>query len=288
MSVGCRYGRVLGRVPTTADSAVNPSERHPVTQTAEPTSRSARQRQILDHVLEAGSASAAELVTLTGRSLMTVHRDLEDLASRGLLRKFHGGVSALPTSVFESSSDFRMQRRTEAKATLARAAVDLIEPGMSVMLDDSTTVLALARILGDLGPLTVLTNYRQAVEVLIDAADIRLIAIGGQYSRTHDSFIGPSDQTGLDTYAVDIVFQSTSTMDDRMTYHQEQDVVAMKRVMLRAGTRRVLMMDGSKVGQTSLHRYVAIGDFTDVILTDDVEPSLVERIGEQTDVILAG
>ncbi len=250
-------------------------------------SRQSRQRQILDHVLEAGTASAAELAALTGRSLMTVHRDLDDLAGRGLVRKYHGGVSALPTSVFESSSDFRMQRRTESKAALARQAITFIEPGMSVMLDDSTTVLALARLLDRVGPLTVLTNYRQAVELLIDVTDIRLIVIGGQYSRTHDSFIGPSDQTGLDTYAVDIVFQSTSTMDDRMTYHQEQEVVTMKRVMLRAGARRVLMMDGSKVGQTSLHRYVAVEEFTDVILTDDVDQDLVARIGEHTTVLVA-
>jgi DeoR/GlpR family transcriptional regulator of sugar metabolism len=254
---------------------------------AESMSRQSRQRRILDHVLEAGTASAAELATLTGRSLMTVHRDLDDLSGRGLVRKYHGGVSALPTSVFESSSDFRMQRRTDAKAALARQAVTFIEPGMSVMLDDSTTVLALARLLDRVGPLTVLTNYRQVMELLIDIADIRLIAIGGQYSRTHDSFIGPSDQTGLDSYAVDIVFQSTSTMDDRMTYHQEQDVVTMKRVMLRAGARRVLMMDGSKVGQTSLHRYVAVEEFTDVILTDDVDAELLAKIGEHTSVTIA-
>lgn len=252
-----------------------------------PASRVDRQRQILDHVLGAGSATAADLAELTGRSVMTVHRDLDDLAGRGLLRRFHGGVSALPTSVFESSSDFRMQRRTAAKDALARKALEFVEPGMSVMLDDSTTVLALARLLGDVGPITVLTNYRQAIELLVDATDVRLIVVGGQYSRTHDSFIGPPDQTGLDAYAVDVVFQSTSTMDQTMTYHQERDIVAMKRVMLQAGSRRVLMMDGSKVGQTSLHRYVAVDRFTDVILTDDVEDAVVERLREQATVHLA-
>lgn len=252
-----------------------------------PSGRSARQREILDHVLAAGTASAAELAALTGRSTMTVHRDLDDLAARGLLRRFHGGVSALPTSVFESSSDFRMQRHPEAKEALARVAVGFVEPGMSVMLDDSTTVLALARLLRDVGPLTVLTNYRQVVELLIDAPDVRLIVIGGLYSRTHDSFIGPPDQTGLDSYAVDVVFQSTSTMDARTTYHQEQDVVSMKRPMLAAGTRRVLMMDATKVGQTSLHRYAAVSEFTDVILTDDVDPQLAAAVAEVTALHLA-
>lgn len=249
--------------------------------------RAERQRQILDHVLSAGSANAAELAELTGRSIMTVHRDLEELASRGLVRKFHGGVSALPTSAFESSSDFRLQRNVEAKAALARTAIDFVEPGMSVMMDDSTTVLALARLLLDVTPLTVVTNYRQILELVGDVSEIQLIMTGGTYSRTHDSFIAPPDQTNLDAYAVDIAFQSTSTMDSRMTYHQEQDVVSMKRVQLRSGRRRVLMMDGTKVGHTSLHRFVSVSDFTDVILTDDVAPDVVEAVAEHATVHIA-
>lgn len=258
-----------------------------MTSTQNSISRSARQRIILDHVLQAGSATAAELMDLTGRSAMTVHRDLEDLASRNLVRKFHGGVSALPTSVFESSSDFRLLRRAEAKTALAKTALSFIEPGMSVMLDDSTTVLALAGLLPSVAPLTVVTNYCQVLSTLRDSSDIRLIMIGGAYSRTHDSFIGPPDQTNLEAYAVDIAFQSTSTMDERMTYHQEQDIVSMKRTMLQSGRRRVLLMDGSKVGHTSLHRYLPISAFTDVILTDDVPATIRERIADHSTVHVA-
>ena len=250
--------------------------------------RQERQREILDFVLQAGTVSAAELAARFGRSLMTIHRDLEDLASRGLLRKFHGGVSALPTSFFESSSDFRLQRNIEAKEALATKAIAFIEPGMSVMLDDSTTVLSLARLLSGVGPLTVLTNYRRAIELFIDSEDINLIVIGGLYSKTHDSFIGAPSQTGLDSYAVDVVFQSTSTMDATMTYHQEQDVVLMKRNMLKAGSRRVLMMDSSKVGHTSLHRFAPVAEFTDLVLSTGVEPELMSKIRESTTVHIAG
>lgn len=250
-------------------------------------SRVARQRVILDHVMATGTASAADLVDLTGKSLMTVHRDLDDLVSRGLVRKFHGGVSALPTSVFESSSDFRLQRNTAAKEALARVAASFVEPGNSVMLDDSTTVFALARVISDVSPLTVLTNYRQTLELMKDVPDIKLIMIGGQYSRTHDSFIGPPDQTNIEAYAVDVAFQSTSTMDTRMTYHQEQEIVSMKRAQLRAGRRRILLMDATKVGSTSLHRYVPVADFTDVVLTEDVPGSTVDAIAEVTRVHIA-
>lgn len=246
--------------------------------TASNRDRDLRRRAIIDFVLTKGQATASELTEVTGKSLMTVHRDLDELASRGLVRKFHGGVSALPTSMFESSSEFRKQRNTEAKANLAVVAVQLVEPGMSILLDDSSTVLELAKLLPQKAPLTVLTNYREAIDVLVEAEDIRVIAIGGTYSKTHNSFVGSPHLTGLDSYAVDIVFQSTSTMDRNMTYHQEEDLVLMKRAMLDAGTRKVLMMDSSKVGRTSLHQFVPIHAFTDVILTKDVSRSLFSDV----------
>jgi DeoR/GlpR family transcriptional regulator of sugar metabolism len=249
--------------------------------------RIGRQRQIIEHVVGSGFASAADLAALTGVSLMTVQRDIDDLAGRGILRKVHGGVSALPSTVFEASSEIRMQLQPQAKTALALKALEFIEAGMSVMLDDSTTVFALARQLNKIGPLTVITNYRQSIELFRENDDIRLIVTGGQYSRTHDSFIGLPNDASFSSYAVDVVFQSTSTMGTEMTYHQEQDVVHMKRAMLKAGTRRVLMMDGTKIGRTSLHHYVPVSEFTDVIFTDDVPADFVSAVAQHTKVHIA-
>jgi len=131
-------------------------------------SRTNRQREILDHVLIQGTVAYAELVNLTGKSLMTIHRDVDDLVARGLLRKFHGGVSALPTSVFESSSEFRLLRNVEKKVSLAKKAIEFIDPGMSILLDDSTSSHALAKLLVDFGPLTIVTNYLPNINILIN------------------------------------------------------------------------------------------------------------------------
>lgn len=180
-----------------------------------------------------------------------------------------------------------MQMQPEAKAALARKAAEFVEAGMSVMLDDSTTVFALARLLNGIGPLTVITNYRQAIELFRENDDIRLIVTGGQYSRTHDSFIGLPSEGSVSSYAVDAVFQSTSTMTTEMTYHQEQDVVHMKRAMLKAGTRRFLLMDGTKIGRTSLHLYVPVSDFTDVVFTEDVPSEFRDAVEEHARVHVA-
>ena len=249
--------------------------------------RSQRQQKIVDLVVSSGSASANDLCALTGVSLMTVHRDLDDLVSRGLLRKYHGGVSALPSTVFESSSDFRLHTHTREKDALATLALPLVTPGMSVMLDDSTTALALARLLPDVGPFTVVTNYRQVEETLREAPDIRLIGLGGEYSRTHDSYLGLPCQEMVSSFSVDIVFLSTSAMNAHMTYHQEQEIVLVKRAMLATATTKVLMMDASKVGRAALHRFAPVSDFDHVLLAGEFDPDLVESMREYTDVRLA-
>ena len=255
---------------------------------SEPTNaRALRQRTLLAYVLKVGSVASAELADIAKCSLMTIHRDLDELANQGLVRKFHGGVSALPTSVFESTSAFRMRRNSESKEKIAREAIKFIEPGMSVMLDDSTTALALARLLSDFGPITVITNFRPIIEILSDSPDVQLIILGGIYSRTHDSFIGIPNMTGIENYAVDAVFLSTSTMHEGVTYHQEHNVVLMKRAMLQTGNRKFLLLDESKVGRTSLNRFAPVSDFTDVIFTEAIPNEIISQTREVTKVHIA-
>lgn len=246
--------------------------------------RLARQQRIVDYVQEHGFASASDLSTLTRVSLMTVHRDLDDLATRGLLRKYHGGVSAQPSTVFESSSDFRLHTRTQEKESLAQQAVRFVSPGMSVMLDDSTTALALARLLPDVGPLTVVSNYRQVLETLRQETNIRLICLGGEYSRTHDSYLGLPCNEMINTFSVDIAFQSTSGMNAQMTFHQEQEIVVIKRAMLDAAERTVLMMDASKVGRAALHQLAPVSRFDHVLLSGEIEDEIITGMRELSDV----
>jgi DeoR/GlpR family transcriptional regulator of sugar metabolism len=158
---------------------------------------------------------------------------------------------------------------------------------MSVMLDDSTTALALARLLPEVGPLTVVSNYRQVQEALRDVPDIRLIGLGGEYSRTHDSYLGLPCQEMISTFSVDIVFLSTSAMNARLTYHQEQEIVLVKRAMMGSATTKVLMMDASKVARSALHQLAPVSAFDHVLLAGKLDDALVEEMREQTEVRLS-
>jgi DeoR/GlpR family transcriptional regulator of sugar metabolism len=247
----------------------------------------ARRQAIAEHVIKQGSATVTELAELTEVSAMTVHRDLDELARRGVLRRFRGGVSALPSTVFESSLDYRLGVHVAQKEAIAGTAAELVEPGMSVMLDDSTTALTLARLLVQVGPLTVVTNARRIVDTLAEHEEIRLIGLGGEFSRTHDSYLGVPCVEAIEALSVDMVLVSTSAMDARMTYHQEQEVVLVKRAMLRSGTRRTLLMDRSKMSRTALHRLGPVTDFDHLVVDEGADAEMLAEIREHTDVRVA-
>src|SRR4051812_26010367 len=128
----------------------------------------ARQRQelILDEVRSTGGVRVSDLVERLGVSDMTVRRDIEVLAARGLVTRVHGGATAAGSSVEEPGFAAKSGLHTDAKQAIARAAVTLIEPGASVALSAGTTTHAVAAELVAIPRLTVVTNSLRVAEVL--------------------------------------------------------------------------------------------------------------------------
>jgi DeoR/GlpR family transcriptional regulator of sugar metabolism len=230
-----------------------------------------RQAEIAEYVVAHGSISANELAEMFHVSQMTVHRDLDELERRGVVRRYRGGVSAQASSVFESNVAYRLRAGRDAKVAMARHARTLIEPGMAVMLDDSTTTLELARLLEDLTPLTVITNFLETIKLLTAVRGIRLIALGGEYAPTHDSFLGVPCIEAIEALRVDLLFASTSAVSGNYAYHQEQEIVLVKRAMIAAARRSVLMVDHTKLGKAALHRLAPLSD-VDLVITDGQAP----------------
>jgi DeoR/GlpR family transcriptional regulator of sugar metabolism len=139
------------------------------------------------------------------------------------------------------------------------------------MLDDSTTTLELAKLLEDAGPLTVITNFLETIKLLSGVPGLRLLALGGEYYPTHDSFLGVPCVEAIESLRVDLLFASTSAVSGKYAYHQEQEIVLVKRAMIKVAQRSVLMVDHTKLGRAALHRLAPLRDF-DLVLTDGKAP----------------
>ncbi|MQA61817.1 MAG: DeoR family transcriptional regulator [Actinophytocola sp.] len=239
-----------------------------------------RRQAISEHVVRSQSVTVAELAQMCQVSEMTIYRDLEELERQGVVRKFRGGVTAQPSGVFESNVAYRLAAMRAEKAAIARQARNLIEPGMSVMLDDSTSALALAKLLTEITPLTIATNYVETIKLLVDASGIDLIALGGRYHPTHDSFLGVQCIEAIEAMRVDILFMSVSAVSGDHAYHQEEHEVAVKRAMLRAARKRVLLLDHSKLGRSALHRLAPLRDFDLIVMDEQASPQARGELDE--------
>jgi DeoR/GlpR family transcriptional regulator of sugar metabolism len=230
-----------------------------------------RRERIAEIVLANESVSARDLASRFDVSVMTVHRDLDELERRGVLRKIRGGATPQPSSLFESNVRYRLATAKAEKEALAQYALSMIEPGQALLLDDATTTLALARLLPNIAPLTVITNYLATIQLLHDAPGIRLIVLGGEYFPSHDSFLGIVCEDAISSLRADLFFMSTSAVCHGVAYHQEQEIVAVKRAMLRAATRSILLIDHSKLGKTALHQLAPLSAFDLVVVDDGVD-----------------
>jgi DeoR/GlpR family transcriptional regulator of sugar metabolism len=240
-----------------------------------------RRDAIMGLLLEAERVSVRELTERFEVSMMTVHRDLDVLADRGVLRKVRGGATALPTALYESSLGFRLNEARDAKRSIAEHAARRVEAGSSVALDDSTTTLAMVPFLVSIPQLTIVTYFASIVEEVARVTDstLKLVVVGGTYNAKYHSFGGVLAQQGLEDLRVDYSFVSVSAIDvDRGAFHQEPDQAVLKRTLVEIARHGTLLADASKFGKGALHRVVTLEAFDSIVVDKSMPRSALAAL----------
>ncbi|GAA3226236.1 DeoR/GlpR family DNA-binding transcription regulator [Pseudonocardia petroleophila] len=244
----------------------------------------ARQRQelILDEVRSTGGARVSDLVERLGVSDMTVRRDIETLAARGLVTRVHGGATAVGSSVEEPGFAAKSALRTAAKQAIATAAARLIEPGASVALSAGTTTHAVASALLGVAGLTVVTNSVRVAEVLW-AGDTTVVLTGGERTPS-DALVGPVATAALADLHVDWLVMGVHGMDAEAGFTTPNLAEAQANRALVASARRVAVVaDNSKWGVVGLSTIAALHEVDVVVSDDGLDPAartvLDERCG---------
>lgn len=239
-------------------------------------SRDERLASIAELVLSEGTVKIDRIIAEFGVSRMTIHRDLEVLEERGILRRSHGTASALASSFFESNVEFRLRQNVVNKQAIARVAVELVESGNSVLLDDSTTGLALARLLPAKSPVTLITNFQRVINDLSKIPEISLVALGGEFLHPVDAFCGAVTLAGLKSLSADVYFLSASAISGTTCFHQNSDLVLVKQAMLAAAGKRVLIADHTKFGKQALYAVAEFDQLDAAIVNEETPKSFID------------
>ena len=239
-----------------------------------------RRSMMAERIAARGSCSAQELANEFNVSIMTIHRDLDDLQHRGIVRKFHGGATAQPSSVFESRMIFRQDVEPEKKNVIARHALTFVHPGMSILLDDSTSALHMISGLADRAPLHVSTTFLSGLRRLVELQDVpgmTVIAIGGRYDPMHDSFVGSQALSQIANMRWDALFMSAPAVDGQSIFHQEDRMVGVKKAMMEASKKKYLLVNNTKIGKVALHKVASLSEFDLVITDEDADSQMLEQ-----------
>jgi len=166
-----------------------------------------RRQDIISFLAKRGSATVRELAERYGVSPMTVRRDLEQLERDGLIVKTHGGAVILdPHTHADAPLSKRELEQAEAKQRIAERAVSLLKPGDTVILDEGSTCVAIARQMKSVNDITVITNGVRVAAELMNATGVTLIVVGGVCHRDSAMLYGPETERAYSSLHADYYF----------------------------------------------------------------------------------
>lgn len=208
-----------------------------------------RRQYILDTLRQERKVYVANLSRDLAVTRETIRRDLEKLEAEGKLLRSHGGA-VLPTL---SGEDLSFANRAginlDLKQAIAVKAASLVNDGMSVMADSSSTVLALCHALRGKRDVTIVTN---SVRLMHDFAgsDLRLISSGGELRAHSFALVGEPACRTLSLYNVDAAIFSCKGLDiARGVTESNEPEAVIKRCMAEQAKVRILLVDHTKFDQ---------------------------------------
>jgi DeoR/GlpR family transcriptional regulator of sugar metabolism len=248
-----------------------------------------RRRRLLDYLHERPEASVDELAQFLAVSKMTVHRDLDRLQELRVLRKTHGGATLLPSIVFEADYAFRIRQNTAVKQMLAKAVAGLVDPGMALIIDDSSTTGLVLDELAAVRPLTIITNSLSLTNRIAKDSSLAVIMLGGRYDPVTDAFFGLGCESATSRLRADLAIFSTAAVQGSRAYLHDQEVVRAKLAMRAAADRSVLVFDHTKIGKSALNFFSDLTDFDEVYVDASVASDYIELLGrEKVNIKLVG
>ncbi len=231
---------------------------------------------ILERLKREGAAGIQELADAVGASASTIRRDLEHLERQGALERTHGGATLQRTELATFEPDLAIAAqfaRSEKEAIGAMMASEL-RRGQSVIFDASTTVLEVARAIAARPiPLTAVTNSLAIAQTLAGVSEVHLVVPGGTVRSGSLTLVGRPGEDFLRTIHADIAILGTHAITGGVLTETSLEVAAMKRAMIAAARRVVVLADSSKFTTPSFCTICNVSEIHEIITDERIDPA---------------
>ena len=241
-----------------------------------------RQEHIARLVEEHGRARVTDLAAQFHVSGVTIRKDLVALEAGHRLLRTHGGAIAIDQSRPEVSFDIRERLQQDEKQRIGAAGAALVHDGESIVMDASTTALAIARHLKarqDWSQVTIITNGLRIASELAGHPGITVLMLGGRVRWQALSVVGQLGDGLFSRINVHTAFVGAAgfTLDSGLADATDEEA-QIKRAMVSAAREVIGIIDHTKWDRTAFATFCPT-DKIDLMLTDQRAPeALVQAL----------
>ncbi len=238
--------------------------------------------EIVERVRAHGGVRVRELVLELGVSDMTIRRDLEVLAERGLVKKVHGGAAAVSAQTTDEPGFVAKSSQSAAeKEAIARSAATFVSPNSAIALSAGTTTWRLAQQLVYVPDITVITNSIPVAEVLCPTAAAlhRTVILTGGVRTPSDALVGPFAVSAIRSLNIDRLFLGVHGMSIERGFTTPNFLEAeINQAFVEAARSVFVLADHTKWDTIGLSTICGLSE-VDVLITDSaIEPEARERV----------
>ena len=198
-----------------------------------------RQDAILETLNNKGYISVEELSKKLYVSLATIRRDLNELEKNGFLKRTHGGASFISQDHMITSIDYRTNWNSEEKIKIAKKAALLVDNGMNIFIDSSSTTL-----------------WRT-------------------YNYKHGSIFGNDAANYIAKRHAEILFVSASGFNSNGVSTKTKRDIATKQAFQKCSDLTVLLMDHTKFNEINYYLVYSYDDIDIVIVDQELPENLL-------------
>ncbi len=231
-----------------------------------------RRNLILERLQEEKKVVVASLSQEFSVSEETIRRDLSRLDRDGFAVKTYGGAVLPEGRGIDMPFGVRRRANIQGKKAIGRIIEGLVAEGEHIIVDPSTTAVAIVEALRKKKRLTIITS---SIEVLVGLADVEgwdVISTGGVLKGNYLALLGPRALEGLASVNADKAIFSCKAIDrEKGVTDSSEMLTQLKSAMLRSAARKILAVDHTKFDKVAFSQICGFGEL-DMVVTD-VRPS---------------
>lgn len=242
-----------------------------------------RKLSIVELIAGHESMSVKELSKRLSVSEATIRTDLDALEKTGKIVRFHGGARLVENRI-KQELDYQVRKNLnfDKKKKIGALAASMLKSSESVLLDASTTALAMAQSLRnhtDLRDVTILSLGIWTTVELLGYENFNIMIPGGYLRHASASITGIATVDFFSGLIIQTAYLSAwgISADQGLSDRHLQEV-ELKKTIVEKAKEVVLLVDGSKFNQSGLAIYAPLEKISKIITDRSAPADELEKI----------